>query len=285
MLAFSLQAQDDIPILLSKSYKKIKYAPEPGAKYSKIQAVKSLDAKGVLKLGGKSTARLYCNGLFKDIEGRGEYVIADLFGDELNYRAMGFANTFNGMLMAAIRGPRGTDTTSASSGWGNKKFDIISATPIGKAISNQSLRFQWQSRENIPEYEFTIEDESGRVIHSKKVNQKEYTVDFSGLGLKAGKSYAWKVVQPGGEGMVSDKYFFKVADEKEKADVITALQEEEVYQEAGPQMKKLMEAASLEDSEFYYAADQAYVEAAQMSGKEDLPEKMREAFVRRRSVD
>lgn len=285
LLAFSLQAQEDMPILLSKSYKKIKYAPAPGAKFAKIEAVKSLDAKGVLKLGGKSTAKLYCNGRFKDIEGKGEYAIADLFAEELRYSAMGFANTFNGMLMAAINGPRGSDTTATSSGWGNKKFDIIGTTPIGKAVAGQSLNFHWQSKKPLPEYEFMIEDESGKVIHSKKVGQKQYTLNFSDLNLQAGKTYAWKVVQPGGEGMASNKYLFTIAAEKEKEEVISALQEEEVYQQADALLKKLMEAASLEEAEFYYDADRSYEEASQMAGDEELPEKMREAFARRRSVE
>ena len=50
-------------------------------------------------------------------------------------------------------------------------------------------------------------------------------------------------------------------------------------------MKKLMEAASLEEAEFYYDADRSYEEASQMAGDEELPEKMREAFARRRSVE
>ena len=43
-----------------------------------------------------------------------------------------------------------------------------------------------------------------------------------------------------------------------------------------------MEAASLEDAEFYYAADMAYKEAAAMADKGDLPKEMYEAFLRRR---
>lgn len=282
LLAFSLQAQEEVPILLTSSYKTVKYAPEKGARFARIKATKSLDAKGVLKLGGKSTAKVYCNGAFRDLEGKGEYLIADLFARELEHSAMGFSNTFNDMLMAAIGGSRGSDSIPASDGWGNKKFDIVSRTPIGKAVAGQKLRFQWASREALPQYEFILEDESGKVLHSATVSETIYTADLGALGLKKGK-YAWKVVKAGGEGPASNKYFFSVTGEDEKARAMKALQDEEGYQQADPLMKKLMEAAWLEDSEFYYAADMAYKEAAQMADEGALSRKMYEAFMARRA--
>ncbi|MCB9267370.1 MAG: hypothetical protein H6558_20295 [Lewinellaceae bacterium] len=282
LLAFGLHAQDDVPILLTKSDKKVKYAPGQGEKFSKVSAVKSLDAGGVLKLSRKSSARLYCNGSFKELEGKGEYTIADLFQDELKYTPMGFSNTFNGMLMAAIGGPRGSDTTSSSSGWGNKKFEIAGETPIGKTTANQSITFRWRSREVLPAYEFVIGDESGKVVHAATVNEKKYALELGSLGLNTGKKYFWKVQAPGGEGASSGKYSFTIADEGEQAAAMEGLQEEEAYKKADPLIRKLMEAASLEEAEFYYAAGQAYEEATKMSDKGDLPKNMREAFSRRR---
>lgn len=282
LLAFGLQAQSDVPILLTKTEKKVKYAPEKDARFSKVEAVKSLDADGVLKLRGKSVARLYCNGAFKELEGKGEYVVGDLFADELRYAPMGFSNTFNGRLMAAIGGPKEGDTIPPSSGWGNKKFDIVSETPIGKAVAGKSLTFRWQSREDLPEYTITIEDAAGKTIHSATVKEKQYMFNLGEHGLMAGKDYSWKVAQPGEAGASSDKYYFSVAGEAEKAEVMKYLQEEEAYQQADPVIKKLMEAASLEDAEFYYAADAAYKEAAGMADKGELPKEMYEAFMRRR---
>lgn len=280
-LAFSLQSQGDAPILLTKSYKTIKYAPEQGAKFTKIEATKSLDADGVLKLGGKSMARLYCNGAFKELEGKGQYVVGDLFQDELRYKPMGYANLLNDRLMAAIGGPKGTDSIPAGSGAMNKRFDIGVTTPVGKAAAGQTIRLQWESAKDFPEYQFLIEEEGGKEVHSAIVTEKQYAFSPGSLGLKAGRKYALRVMQPGGAA-ASGKYFFTVAEDKEKAEAIKSLQAEAIYQEAEPVMKKLMEAVSLEDAGFYYAADQAYAEAAQMAGKDELPGKMRKALARRR---
>lgn len=282
LLSLSLQAQDDVPILLTKTYKKVKYAPEQGARYSKVEATKSLGPEGVLKLSGKATARLYCNGTFKELEGKGMHPVASLFEDELRYAPMGFSSTFNSRLMAAIGGPKGSDTTSISSGWGNKKFEIISSTPIGKAVAGQLITFRWQSKKDLPEYTFSLEDESGKVVHSAAVKKKEYMLNLGELGLKEGKKYAWKVVETGGAAF-SNKYFFSIARDAEKAEVMKLLQEEEVYQQADPLMKKLMEAVSFEDAEFYYAADKAYAEAAGMSDTGNLPQEMREALTRKQA--
>ena len=282
LLAFSAQAQKDVPILLTKSYKKIKYAPEPGAKFSKIEATKSLDAKGVLKLGGKSTAKLYCNGAFKELNGKGAYVISDLFKDELQYTPMGFSNTFNGMLMAAIGGEKDKTLPGTGDGWGNKKFGIVSKTPIGKAVAGQPIVFQWQSKESLPEYEFILEDGNGKVLHSATVKEEQYGVNLEELGLKAGNAYSWKVMQPGSKGLSSNKYSFSITGKEELTKAMNALQEEEAYQQADPLLKKLMEAAWLEDAEFFYAADMAYKEAASISGRCDLSTEMRRAFEARR---
>ncbi|MCO6489730.1 MAG: hypothetical protein J5I98_15045 [Phaeodactylibacter sp.] len=281
LLALSLHGQGDVPILLTKSYKKVRYAPEQGAKFTKIEAVKSLEAKGVLKLGGKSSARLYCNGAFKELDGKGAYAVGSLFQEELRYTPMGYANLLNDRLMAAIGGPKGTDSIPAGSGAMNKRFDIGVTTPVGKAVAGQTIRLQWESAKDIPEYQFLIEEEGGKEVHSALVTEKQYAFSPGSLGLKAGRKYAMRVMQPGG-GAASGKYFFTVAEDKEKAEAIKALQAEAIYQEAEPVMKKLMEAVSLEDAGFYYAADQAYAEAAQLAGKDELPGKMREALVRRR---
>lgn len=282
-LALSLQAQEGAPILLTQSYKKIRYAPEQGARFTKIEATKSLDAKGVLKLGGKSTAKLYCNGHFKGLEGKGEYMIADLFAKELEYSAMGFSNTFNGMLMAAIGDDKNPTPPPTSSGWGNKKFGIISQTPVGKTGASQSITFQWASKEDLPAYEFILEDQNGKTVHSATVNAKQYSLDLGKLALKEGMAYSWKAMQPGGQGLSSNKYSFTIAGKGEQEAGMKALQEEEAYQQADPLMKKLMEAAWLEDSEFYYAADLAYKEAAGMADKGELPRQMYEAFMARRA--
>lgn len=284
LLGFGLQAQMDVPILLTKTYKKVKYAPEQGARFSKVEGTKSLSPEGVLKLKGKSTARLYCNGTFKELEGKGNYSVAELFEDELRYAPMGFSNVFNDRLMAAIGGPKGSDTTAVSSGWGNKKFDIIGQTPIGKTTAGQPLTFRWQSKEELPEYTFTIEDKSGKTLYSTTVSKKQLALNLAEQGLEANMAYAWKVTQPGEGGASSNKFYFSVVSEEEKAEVMKALQEEEAYQQAEPLMKKLMEAAYLEDAEFYYAADTAYEEAAKMD-KGGLPEEMYKAFVRRRQRD
>ncbi len=285
LLSIGLQAQVDVPILLTKTHKKVKYAPEQGARFSKVEATKSLDPGGVLKLRGKSKARLYCNGTFKELEGKGNYAVAELFEDELRYAPMGFSNVFNDRLMAAIGGSKGSDTMAVSSGWGNKKFDIISQTPIGKTTAGQPLTFRWQSKEEFSEYAFTIEDESGKTLYSATVGKKQHTVNPSEQGLTAGMAYTWRVTQPGENGASSNKFYFSIVDEAEKAEVMKALQEEEAYQQADPLMKKLMEAAYLEDAEFYYAADEAYEAAARMEGEGGLPEEMHKAFVRRRQRD
>lgn len=282
LLALSLQSQGDVPILLTKSYKKVRYAPEQGAKFTKIEAVKSLDAKGVLKLGGKSSARLYCNGAFKELEGKGAYAVGSLFQEELRYTPMGYANLLNDRLMAAIGGPKGSDTTSAVGGVITiEAFPITVNTPTGKLAAGQTIPLRWQSMQEVPEYRFIIKDGAGKEVHSATVNKMEYALDLGSLGLKTGIQYSWRVVQSGEERVSSNKYFFTITPAEEQEKVMKNLQEEEAYQQADPMMMKLMEGVWLENFGFYYAADKAYQEAARIEGKQGLSENMRRAFTRR----
>ncbi len=272
-----LQAQDDVPILLTDTYKKVKYAPETGAKFSKVKATKSLDPDGVIKLNRKSTAKVYCNGKFITLEGKGEYPIKETFEDEFDNFLMGSANIFNSMLMAAV----GDDTKkttdgSTADGLGNKKFDINSRTPVGKVKAGQAVHFQWSSKQPAPSYTFSLMGPDGETLHETSVSGTSIEVFLDKLDLTEGTTYYWKVAA--GEDMASDKYDFVVSSGEEQMNAIEKAKSNSAYKEASPLMRKLMEAASLEQDGFLYAAAQAYKEAQQMDEKGEVAEKMYQAF-------
>ena len=278
------QAQGDMPVLLTDTYKKVKYAPGENAKFSKAKQGQALQADGVLKLGGKSTAKLYSNGQFVEVKGKGKHKISQELGDALNASGFGFASRFNDFLMAANEGSGTTDKVNppgSGSGWGSKDSKIKPGIRLGALTGDEKVVFSWVSDKPATAYSFQILGKGDKVLYQAETKGPAHEVDLKELGLKPDMTYYWQAMVKDNSELSTGKLDFDVKSPLAKAKALAGLNNTPAYEQAGPALKKLMEAAAFEDGGFYYDALVAYTDALKMDTKNSAAQKMQQAFVKR----
>ncbi len=101
LLACSLPAQKEQPVILVSSKGKVCYQSPAGGKYQKVAAGAMLRNTGALKLSGKASATVYANGKFEML-GKGNHALASIYGVDDNMRKNNFDTEFGDFLTAAV---------------------------------------------------------------------------------------------------------------------------------------------------------------------------------------
>ncbi len=279
------QAQGDVPILLTETYKTVKYAPGEGLKFSKAMGGQALQADGVLKLGGKSVAKLYCNGKFVEVKGKGAHKVADELGETLNNSPFGFANRFNDFLLASSDGGSATgqkvSPPGSGSGWGDKSKKIKPGIRIGAVGADEDVVFSWSAEKPATAYVFRILGKGDEAVYEAETVGAAHTVGLKALGLMPGMTYYWHVADKGDSSADTGKLDFEVKTPEARDKALAGLKNDAAYEQAGPAMKKLMEAAAFEDGGFYYAAMVAYTGALKLNTDDAIAQKLQQAYMKR----
>ncbi|MCB0569376.1 MAG: hypothetical protein KDC66_06430 [Phaeodactylibacter sp.] len=282
---FGMNAQGDTPILLTSVYKKVKYAPGEGMKFTRAMEGQSLKQDGILKLCGKATARLYCNGKFVEVNGKGGHKLSEEVASAMGNSPFGFANRFNDFLMAANEGSGSNDQVrppDSGSGWGDEKRTVSPGIRLGTVGGDEKITFSWSGQQPATGYDFKIVGEGDQVVYqAETMGPAALAVDLKALNLKPGKDYYWEVKPKGATDAGSGKLDFKVEGPSAREKALAGLKSDATYEEASAVMKKLMEAAAYEDSGFYYTAMVAYTEALKQNTDNEMAQKLQQAFVKR----
>jgi hypothetical protein len=169
---------------------------------------------------------------------------------------------------------------TGSSGWGSGGSSITAILPKGK-ITPSSTTFFWSNPGDSKSFHFEILDESNTVVFKAEPRDSFLTLDVASLNLTPGGKYHWQVVETSNATTVSGFLNFEVASEEKLASAIKRANSMPILANANDvSLRRVAEAASLEKSDWYYAAYQTYAQVSK-TNPTNLSRMMYAAFWRR----
>ena len=275
LLAFGLNAQIDLPVLLLAGEGGIKYGADAQTKPQKLKNNSVLSSNGQLKLNGKGKAVLYCNGSYQTLEGKGVYLLKETFQKAAQTTDEALSKMFNAYLTAA--GGKGDFGIKRP-----KDQALIKAlSPVGGKLATFSIRFYWQTEEETPGLKLELLDENGKSIHKTKASGGEAVVDPRKARLFPGRTFSWRVFSETNPETSSEAKTFQMSTIGQKDLVLKDLKEAKRYQDAKPNLQTLMEAAYWEEKEWYWDADALYRKLTKEAPDNQLYQQLYKAFLQR----
>ena len=150
-----------------------------------------------------------------------------------------------------------TDTIRSTDGWGGHGFRIIPILPVGKVLPGVVV-FSWSRPAGASAYQVIIQDAKKQRLHSVTVQDTFVPIDLRALNLASGNPYYWRVQAPDAPRITSTLVEFTVSSADEQASDLKRAAKSNVYNKGEADLKGLMEAAALEEYEWYYDAQQKY---------------------------
>lgn len=173
-------------------------------------------------------------------------------------------------------GTSGADAKPGGDGWGGMGVNIVPIMPFGKLLAD-SVTFAWSKPAGAGAYQLEILDGNGDVLHRVTALDTFAMIDLRKLNLTPKQRYSWQVKLPDA-GLSSNTRDFTVGT---SADLVAAAKEATnslVYRGGGPVLQGLMEAAALENANWYVAADRRYAGLLQKHPGDTMLRMMYAAF-------
>ncbi len=295
--AFAL-AQDDLEgIVVYGVSGKVKYAPSAEAKFEKLTAGTELSSEGRLKLKSGSRVDIYYDELVAQQEKPGVFDVAALIEDVELFQELEWADIFGEAIEAAMHpyfvasaersgfargGPIKPPPKDEVDGHGNRDYNLLVVQPLGGKVAVPIVTFQWKLRERnkaLKNFKFTLLTIDGEVAFEKEVKARKFTLTSDDFQLEPGKSYRWKVSSTDNAELTSAEITFDCVSKSERRAVLKDLTSGEMYLNAGPAARLLMEAALLDNQEYLARAYQQYTTARKSFKKNQLVKAMYNAFL------
>lgn len=169
---------------------------------------------------------------------------------------------------------------TGSSGWGSSGSSITAILPKGK-ITPSSTTFFWSNPGQSNSFHFEILDESNTAVYQAEPRDSFLTLDVATLNLTAGAKYHWRVIETSNAATVSGLLDFEVGSEDKLKAALTRANSMPILAITNDiSLRRVAEAASLEKSDWYYAAYQTYAQVSK-TNPTNLTRMMYAAFWRR----
>ena len=278
VFGLNLQAQEEDPIFLVSAIGKIKYAPTVGAKLKKIKSGTALAIDGTLRIYKKQgVANLYCNGKFEKLQGKGTYVLKDIFGEQQGIN-LGLAGDF-GNLLASAGGSKGGGPGGTGDGYGKKGDKIYPIQPFGGKVTGPAINFSWSKLKGEKSYLFELFDANGQKIHEAKVNGNNLPLNVEILKLEVGSDYDWWVKPASNIENKSKRITFTVAATEAKEKASQRAKKSKAFKSGDLVQQVLLQAVAFDKAELYYEADATFKKLLKLKPKNVMAKKMYAAFL------
>lgn len=273
-----LNAQKEDPIFLVSAKGKIKYAPSSDAKFKKIKSGTALAVDGTLKIYKKQgVAHLYCNGKFEKLEGKGTYVLKNIFG-ELKGVNIGLAGSF-GDLLASAGGSKGGGPGAGGDGYGEKGNKIYPIRPFGGKVVGPAINFSWSKLAGEKSYLFELFDANGQKVYEAKVNGTSTLLNVKTLNLKVGVEYDWWVKSASNISNTSSRTTFTIVETDIRERVSQRAKKLKAFNQGDLVQQVLLQAVAFDNAELYYDADATFQKLLKLKPKNVMAKKMYAAFL------
>jgi hypothetical protein len=135
-------AQEERPVVLVASQGKVTYQSPSSKARQKVVAGAVLRETGSLRLKKRSSAVLFCDGRYEQLDGKNQLVIAERFPLEgSNLFSLNFENQFSNYLTAAIK--LAADPDNATDAWGGVKSSSSTGDGWGSIKSSSGTGDGW----------------------------------------------------------------------------------------------------------------------------------------------
>lgn len=289
-LNVSAIGQDDFMVAFSVTGK-IKYTKSKADKPKRMRSGEVLFADATITLKKKAKVSLYFDGEYQVLETPGTYAIADVMKTVEGKIEDRFAEMLMGDMLASTGG--GTGKGKGGIGYGNAKFTVVPIQPfnagntIGK-VSDAEITFRWANKKSVDPstntFKFTLLEKGGAAIHQAEVKGFNLTLNASTLGLKPGSVYIWQVEATSDEKVKSPEVQFEYSDANVTRTLLQALGKENLYQTSSAATQLFLEAGSLEEKGYYYAAHQRLEMATKKYKKDGLLKKAYDSYLQRHDL-
>jgi len=170
---------------------------------------------------------------------------------------------------------------SGGDGWGEQSTKIVPYFPFGKILKTFT-RFSWKPNQGVKQYNIEIMSAEGEVIHSQVCKKPECEVDLTTVDLMTDKVYEWCVYDLTAEADKNCvKSRFAIASKKEMDEASRKALKSNLGPGSNPGLKKMMEAAALEQAEYYTAAAERYEMALEDEPDNEMIKMSYAAFLKR----
>ncbi len=171
------------------------------------------------------------------------------------------------------------DSSTRRKGWGGKD-SIVFQPPIGGKLALQTATIRWYALKGGSVYKLTVYQTAKEMpVLEALTSAAEFTFDPAQLAVKTGQP-CFVQVALASDGKVKSKQaklIFAPLEQVENA--LAGLKKDKEYLKGSAQQKSLMEAAELENLEFWASANERYQAAIRLNGSNSLAKRMYTAFL------
>lgn len=148
-----------------------------------------------------------------------------------------------------------TNKGTTGGGWSKSDEKIAVATP-GGLYTNAKMSFKWISNKTGTSYNFRILTNDGEVKQAMPANtDTTLLIDLQSLNLSVDETYYWQITTNSEPMEVSRPMVFKIISNEDYLEIKNSAQNSNIYENAQPEIKQLMEAAALEKGKLFYEAE------------------------------
>lgn len=283
LLGTGLDAQENVDPIVFSQTGKAKFKAGPDSKKVKVSPGTDLALTGTLKLKKRSTLGLYNDGRYTFLTGPGTFTLADELAPAKTEESR-VVSRLGEQLVVAIHPYFRTSSAGAGDierdpppsrpsrpGHGNKEAKVAPVVPYPGKVNGASITFQWElapDLSSVPVYTLKVMDDDEQMLKEVSVTGTSRTLTAQELGLETGEVYLWEVTAIDQPDVSTGILEFEYADDTAPTNLRQRLMEEEAYRKASPAAKMLLEAATMENAEFYTEA-YSILRAAEKEFKKD----------------
>lgn len=298
LVAVSSGAQSTIRVLTTSG--QVEYLPADSSTPERIGPLAERPATGTIRLSENARANLAYGEQTFTLDQPGSYDLKKLVGQSAPANNSGF---FNRLLVFISNGIRSTDDEEkiikhreehlaniggGVEGFGEKKAGIALLRITHGHLSDAAVRFQWRHTGQNRPYHFRIFNEiEGTEVFSSVLTDTVFTLRPDWINLVEKSAYRWYISQPeksdeGTKTLGNGAPF--VYDPVGKTKRLERLRTMPDYQNASPLEQALMTAQLLENSSFFYDAENVYRQLLAEKTEEELVRRLYAAFLARQGT-
>ncbi|MBK8555841.1 MAG: hypothetical protein IPL65_08740 [Lewinellaceae bacterium] len=261
-LGLSLQAQQLMPVVLVNANGKICYQSPGQKKKQEVITGAVLKRNGRVELPANASVTMYCDGNFVKKSGKQSFTLLEAFPEGAKIK-LDFDHDFGNYSMAAIMMVGGSN--DKRDGWGT-------------IDDPKKIRFYWSKPAGNEDYHFEIRDKANQLLMEKTLKDTFLVVDLKGAAFKTGVKYDWWVTTTGSQAIRSNTLSFELGTATERDEAIKMAEDGSLYKESPEELKRVMEAVSLELDGWFEEASRKYDTVQKMHPNNEYVKLMHAAF-------
>lgn len=154
-----------------------------------------------------------------------------------------------------------TDPKKAKDGWGGQGKRIHPIMPFGNLLPSGPVVFSWSKPEGSGGFALKIHDAAGNLVHEAVTQDTFAVVDISKAPYMDGAHFVWQVfAERDGEKLESERFEIAISNSDAWEAAFAPLKRSKLYPTADPALRQIMEAVALERAEWFYPAQQRYID-------------------------